>query len=153
VNNAANSRAPSSNAGRESTSPNGDRQSTSSNGDRERTASNGGSRLPTFIPPTDIVETKDALLLFLDMPGADPSSLDVTLNNRELTVAAEGRPTEIKGYTPVHSEYREGNYERRFVISEDVDDDHVEATFSDGTLRLRLPKAAPATKKIPVKAN
>jgi HSP20 family molecular chaperone IbpA len=115
--------------------------------------SNGSTQLPTFVPPTDIIETKDALLLALDMPGADPNSLDVTLANHELSVAAGSTPTTFKGYNLVHAEYGAGNYERRFIISEEIDADRVEAIFKDGVLRLKLPKAVPATKKIEVKAN
>jgi HSP20 family molecular chaperone IbpA len=52
-----------------------------------------------------------------------------------------------------HAEYRDGNYERSFVISEPVDTAKIEAVFKDGVLRLTLPKATPApATKIPVKA-
>ena len=113
------------------------------------------SRLPTFVPPTDIIETNDALLMYLDMPGADPETLDVTLENRELTVSAKSSPFEPDGYSMVHGEYRDGNYERYFLImSDQVDEDRVEAEFKDGVLTLTLPKSATSpAKKIPVKAD
>jgi HSP20 family protein len=119
-----------------------------------QTPGNGALDLPTFIPPTDIIETKDAVLMFLDMPGADPESLEVTLEKRQLSVSARATPSEPKGYTLVHAEYRDGNYERRVIISDQVDGDGVEAEFKDGVLRLTLPKSSPSpAKKIPVKAN
>jgi HSP20 family protein len=119
-----------------------------------QTPSNGALDLPTLIPPTDIIETKDAVLMFLDMPGADPETLDVTLEKRRLSVSARSTASEPKGYTLVHAEYRDGNYERRLIISDQVDGDRVEAEFKDGVLRLTLPKSAPSpAKKIPVKAN
>jgi HSP20 family protein len=121
--------------------------------DSSAAAGNDGMDLPTYIPPADIFETPDALLLFLDVPGADPNSLDVTLNNRELTVSASGKPPDVQGYKLVHAEFRPGNYQRRFIISEEVDGDHVDATFKNGTLNLRLPKSRQPVKKIPVKAN
>jgi HSP20 family molecular chaperone IbpA len=116
---------------------------------------NGSARLPTFVPRTDIIETKDALLMYLDMPGADPETLDVTLENRELTVTAKSVPFEPNGYALVHGEYRDGNYERYFLImSDQVDEDQVEAEFKDGVLTLTLPKSATSpAKKIPVKAD
>jgi HSP20 family molecular chaperone IbpA len=43
----------------------------------------------------------------------------------------------------VHAEYRDGNYERAFTLSDQVDDEHIEAVLKDGVLRLKLPKAAP----------
>jgi HSP20 family molecular chaperone IbpA len=93
--------------------------------------------------------------MYLDMPGADPDTLDVTLENRELTVSAKSVPFEPDGYALVHGEYQDGNYERYFLImSDQVDEDRVEAEFKDGILTLTLPKSptSPA-KKIPVKAD
>ena len=110
------------------------------------------SQAPTLIPPTDILETKDALIMMLDMPGAEPESLDVSLERQELRVSARCTPTAPEGYTLVHAEYREGNYERVFGISERIDDERIDAMFKDGVLRLTLPKASPPAKKIEVKA-
>ncbi|MEA2782886.1 MAG: hypothetical protein QOK29_4430, partial [Rhodospirillaceae bacterium] len=47
-----------------------------------------GEEAPTLLPPTDIYETKDAVVMLLDVPGADPDSLEVTLEKRELTISA-----------------------------------------------------------------
>jgi HSP20 family protein len=111
------------------------------------------SEAPTFMPATDIVETKDAVLMLLDVPGADPDSLNVALENQELRVTARVTSSPPPGYTPMHAEYRDGNYERAFTLSDRVDDERIEATFKDGVLRLTLPKAGPsAAKKIAVKA-
>jgi HSP20 family protein len=110
------------------------------------------SDTPTFVPPTDIFETKDAIVLLLDMPGTDPESLNVTLEKRRLMLSARSTPSTPQGYTPVHIEYRDGNYERAFMLSEDVDGDRIDAVFKDGVLRLNLPKATPSpAKKITVK--
>jgi HSP20 family molecular chaperone IbpA len=102
---------------------------------------------PRFIPPTDIVETGDALLMLLDMPGADSDTLDVTLDRRVLSIAAHTTSSAPEGYTPIFVEYREGNYERKFVVSEEIDGDHIEAELKDGVLRLRLPKVSPSPAK------
>ena len=111
------------------------------------------SEAPTFVPPTDIVETKDALIMMLDMPGADPDSLNVTLDKRMLTVSARSTPSARQGYALVHAYYRDGSYERMFTLSDQVDGDRIDAVFKDGVLRLTLPKATPSpAKKIAVKA-
>lgn len=110
------------------------------------------SQAPTLVPPTDIIETKDALIMMLDMPGADPESLDVALDRQELRVSARCTPTAPEGYTLIHAEYRDGNYERVFSVSERIDEDRIDAMFKDGVLRLTLPKASPPAKKIEVKA-
>ena len=122
-------------------------------------ASNGASaaakngEAPVFIPPTDIFETKDAVITLLDVPGADPDSLSVTLEKRGLTVSAQAKSQVPSGYAPVMLEYREGSYERAFVLPDPVDGDRIAALFKDGVLRLTLPKAGPSeAKKIPVKS-
>ena len=107
---------------------------------------------PTFIPPTDIFETKDNIVMLLDMPGADPESLNVTLERRELGVAARSTISPPQGYTAVHAEYRPGGYERSFNLPDEVDNERIDAVFKDGVLRLTLPKAQMPAKKITVKA-
>jgi HSP20 family molecular chaperone IbpA len=107
----------------------------------------------TLVPPTDIYETKDGVVMLLDMPGADPESLDVTLEKRELTISARSMISAPQGYTPVYLEYREGNYERAFTLSDQVDSERIDAMLKDGVLRLNLPKAPAAqARKIEVKS-
>jgi HSP20 family molecular chaperone IbpA len=112
----------------------------------------GVSDAPTILPPTDIIAAKDALIMLLDVPGADPETLDVALDRQELRVSARSTPSVPQGYTLVHAEYQEANYERVFTLSDRIDDERIEAVFKDGVLRLTLPKATPSAKKIQVKA-
>jgi HSP20 family protein len=109
--------------------------------------------LPTFIPPADVLEAKDSFMVILDMPGADPQSLDITLEKHVLAVSARSTPWRPEGYTLLAAEYQDGNYSRSFVLSDRVDESRIEAKFRDGVLRINLPKAAPApAKKIQVMA-
>jgi HSP20 family molecular chaperone IbpA len=125
------------------TAPNGPPASTE--------AANAG---PTFTPPADILEKGDTVVMLLDVPGADPASLDVTLDKHLLTIAARVAQAAPAGYAPAHIEFGNGTYERRFVFSEQMDGDRIDATLKDGVLRLSVPKAADtATKKISVKAE
>jgi HSP20 family protein len=109
---------------------------------------------PVFIPPTDIVEDTKGVRMLLDMPGADPESLDVTLDKRVLRISARSVSSAPEGYTLVHAEYRDGNYERSFMVSEPIETTKIEAVFRDGVLELTLPKMAPSpATKISVKAG
>jgi HSP20 family protein len=108
---------------------------------------------PIFTPPADILEKGEAAVMLLDLPGADPASLDVTLDKRILTISARITSPAPEGYAPVYIEFRDGIYERRFVFSEQMDGERIDATLKDGVLRLIIPKALDATaKKIIVKA-
>ena len=112
------------------------------------------STAPIFTPPADILEKGDTVVMLLDVPGADPASLDVTLDKRILTITARVTSDAPQGYAAAHIEFRDGTYERRFVFSEQMDGEHIDATLKDGVLRLTVPKAADtAAKKISVKAE
>lgn len=106
-----------------------------------------------YRPMTDIYETEDRIVLMADMPAVAPEDVDVTLERRVLTLRGQVRPHGRDGYRLIHAEYREGNFERVFTLSEDIDRERIKATHKDGVLTLELPKAASAkTKRIEVKA-
>jgi len=98
----------------------------------------------SFVPRVDIHETGDALWLWADLPGVDEKSLDVRLENGELSI--EGRVS-LEGYeslTPVYTEYNVGHYLRSFRLSDRIDIDRIEAKMTNGVLELQLPKLATA---------
>jgi HSP20 family protein len=120
-----------------------------SNGPAAETPASG----PIFIPPSDVVEKGDTVIMVLDLPGADPASLDVTLEKRVLIISAKLTSPAPQGYAPVHIEFQDGTYERRFIFSDQMDGEHINATLKDGVLRLTVPKAPDtAAKKIAVNA-
>lgn len=109
---------------------------TPSEGSVERT----GSR-PTISPRVDIIERADDFVILADMPGIDPSTLEIGLEKNVLTLEASGETSAGDSY-------------RAFRIGREVDRERIEATYERGVLRLTLPKAAPARSlKIAVKAK
>lgn len=106
----------------------------------------------TYAPPVDIVETENELLVFADMPGVKPEDIDIRFDNGELVIHGKVEPPEGRDY--LLQEYGLGDYYRTFMVYESVDADHIEATYKDGVLTVRLPKAAEARpKKIAVKTE
>ena len=106
-----------------------------------------------FLPPVDIFETRDELILLADMPGVPPDGLDVNLEGDELTVSATVRPEDYEGLKPLHVEYGVGGYYRRFKLGEAVDRERIQAQLKNGSLLLRLPKSARArVRRITVQA-
>jgi HSP20 family molecular chaperone IbpA len=104
-----------------------------------------------LVPPTDIYETADALVLALEMPGVGADSVYVSLDKRVLTITGQSAHHEPSDFALVHAEYRDGTYERAFTLSEAVDGARINASMKDGVLQLTLPKAQPAkAKTIPV---
>ncbi len=103
-----------------------------------------------FIPRVDIYETDNAVNVIADMPGIRADSVDITLEQGVLTIngyVEEERPAD---HTLAYAEYRVGDYTRRFSLSNQIDQDRIDATVKDGVLRLHLPKVKPTTKRISV---
>jgi len=113
-----------------------------------------GANRPIFVPPADIYETGDNIVVLCEMPGVGPDAVDITLERRVLTIRGHSGGHEPAGYQRVYNEYADGDYERVFTLSEDIDRDRIEAAHRDGVLNLVLPKAAPAkARKIQLKSD
>ncbi|RME61613.1 MAG: Hsp20/alpha crystallin family protein [Alphaproteobacteria bacterium] len=107
-----------------------------------------------YRPNTDIYETADHVVLVADMPGVSPQDVDVTLERQVLTIRGRLHAERPSGYRPIYAEYGEGDFERVFTLSQEIDRDRIEARHNNGTLVLKLPKAdAAKTKKIAIKTG
>lgn len=111
------------------------------------------SETRAITPPTDILETGEGYELTLDLPGVEPSSLDVTFENGVLTLRAKSRMQTPEGYALAHAEFELGDYHRAFQVSEHVDAEGIEASLRHGVLTVRLPKAKAEARKVTVKAS
>ena len=108
---------------------------------------------PLYAPRVDIVETADALEIVADMPGVTKDSVEVTLEQRVLSIRGRADVSVPEGFAPLHLEYQPGDYERSFTLSDAVDPAGIEARVRGGVLHLRLPKAGSAKRqRIEVKA-
>ena len=104
--------------------------------------------------PADIYETGDSIFVLAEMPGVAPGDVDITLERNLLTLRGRAPAAEHEGYRQVYAEYGEGDYERVFTLSEEVDRDRIKASHKNGLLVVELPKSAMArTKRIEVKAS
>jgi HSP20 family protein len=107
-----------------------------------------------YVPRADIYETRDDVVVIADIPGTDEKSVDITLEKNVLTINAYPANYQPEGYSLVYSEYGVGDFQRRFVISNEIDQQKIEASVNNGVLHLRLPKSGPAkARKISVRAN
>jgi HSP20 family molecular chaperone IbpA len=110
--------------------------------------------MPVFRPLTDIRDTGQGIELTLEMPGVGPGDVDIDLERRVLTVRGRGRVTAPEGFRQVYAEYREGDYERTFTLSDEIDEGAIQADMANGVLTLRLPRAEAAKpRRIEVKAG
>jgi HSP20 family protein len=94
-----------------------------------------------FTPQIDIFETADGLVLRADLPGVSLETLDLQVQNNRLTLF--GRVPNPVGPDArlTHQEYREGDFLRSFILSENVDHDRISAKLANGVLEVFLPHA------------
>lgn len=108
-----------------------------------------------FIPRTDIIEKADSIILIADMPGVDEQNVDITLEKGVLTMhGTVNAEAYHQDYRVAYAEYGIGDFRRSFTVTDEIDQDKIEATVKDGVLRLILPKAEKTKpKKITVKTG
>ena len=109
--------------------------------------------VPVYVPPVDIYESQDAIVILADMPGVAPEGVDVDLRENQLTFTGKVVLEESKERMLLQ-EYGVGDFYRQFTLSSRIDQGKIEASMKDGVLVLTLPKAEVAKpKKITVKTN
>jgi len=98
----------------------------------------------TFRPSVDIYEVENGLMLLADVPGSTPEGVTITLERRALTVHARVEDDGPAGYSLVYQEYEVGDFECQFTLAGEFDAEKIEASLTNGVLRLTIPKAAEA---------
>lgn len=98
----------------------------------------------SWLPRTDVAEDKDAYLLMLDVPGVDRDKLSIDFDKQVLTIRGERSRVEDDGIKWLRRERLAGNFQRSFRVHGDIDAEGITATFRNGTLTVRLPKAEKA---------
>jgi len=108
----------------------------------------------SFRPAADIYETTQGLVLRLELAGVAAADVSLSLTGHELVVRSRRRPPPPAGIQRfVHLEMAFGIFERSFTLPISIDPQGVEARYVDGVLEVHLPRKAPQTRKIPVKAS
>jgi HSP20 family protein len=93
------------------------------------------------VMPMDAYRRDDAVFVHFDLPGVDPSTIDVTAEQSTLTVEAERRWDRRDDDQIIAHERPEGRFARQLLLGDHLALDDVEATYEDGVLTLRIPVA------------
>ncbi|MFL5897026.1 MAG: Hsp20/alpha crystallin family protein [Solirubrobacterales bacterium] len=108
-------------------------------GRHQGTAASGASR--RWIPPMDLVETEDSLVLRADLPGMDREDISIEVKDGVLTVSGERRAQheeKREGYHRVERSF--GRFSRSLELPKGIDPASVGASFEKGVLEVRMPK-------------
>ncbi|GAB3019402.1 Hsp20/alpha crystallin family protein [Natronobiforma cellulositropha] len=92
----------------------------------------------------DLLESDEAYLLVLDVPGVSPDSLELTVENGRISIEAR-REKDLSGEYRYVAENRPLFVEADLPLPDDADDEEADATVTHGVLELRLPKRDSAT--------
>jgi HSP20 family protein len=111
----------------------------------------GESDLPTttgFVPPVDVYEDGQKIVLKLEVPGIKQDDLDIRIENNTLTVRGERKFEKEEKEENFHRiERRYGSFFRAFTLPTTVDTENVKANYDSGVLKLELDKRAEAKPK------
>lgn len=94
--------------------------------------------------PMDAFRQGDRFVVHFDLPGVDPSSIDLTVEKNVLTVKAERSRAASPGEEVVVSERPHGRFSRQIFLGETLAVAQLEATYNDGVLTLTIPVAEEA---------
>jgi HSP20 family protein len=92
-----------------------------------------------WAPAADVRREGDKWMLSMALPGISPDKVDITVVGRTLRVRGERAADDSGPGEPIISEIGYGSFERQFTLPEDIDAQHVNATYRHGMLELTLP--------------
>ncbi len=94
--------------------------------------------------PMDLYRDGDHYVLHVDLPGADPGTIDVNVEDRTLTIRAERTARTEHDVQWLAKERPVGTYARQLTVGRGLALDRISATYADGVLTLTVPVAEEA---------
>jgi HSP20 family protein len=110
----------------------------------------------SWLPAVNVEETPGELILTAELPGLRKEDVEIEIENNVLTIRGRKEETrEEKSERRYHVwERRTGSFQRSFSLPRSVAGDQVAASFENGVLSVRMPKAPEAKgRKIEIKSE
>jgi len=101
-----------------------------------------------FLPPVDIKETDDKVIVEAELPGMEPKDLEIKIEGDTLVLGGERknqREEKTKGFHRVERSF--GRFERQLELPSGADPEKVVATYKDGVLKIEIAKKEEAKRK------
>ena len=108
---------------------------------------------PLVEPRVDVWESDAGIRITLELPGADESTTDLTLERHRLTVSAAVKPRNLEGFELLHGEYDARGFQRMFALSDELDREQIDAVFQDGVLQITIPRIKDARRNIEIRRD
>lgn len=100
------------------------------------------------VPKVNIKETADAFMVEVAVPGLKKSDFKLDLDNQVLTISTESKEeNEHKEENYTRREFGYSAFKRTFTLPDSVNDEKINANYTDGILSVLLPKKEEAKQK------
>jgi HSP20 family protein len=111
--------------------------------DRLTNAVLGSATRPSALP-MDAYRDQSTFVVQLEIPGVDPGSIDLTVEQNVLTVHAERKPSFGQDSERIVGERTYGVFSRQLFLGDTLDADHLSADYEAGVLTIKIPVAEQA---------
>jgi HSP20 family protein len=101
-----------------------------------------------WLPAVDVAETKNEVVVNVEIPGMDPKEFDISLKEGTLTIKGEKKQERVEGEENYHLvERRYGAFSRSIPLPQEVESDKISTSYKEGILKVTLPKSGETKKK------
>jgi len=94
--------------------------------------------------PVDAFRSGDEFKVYLDLPGVDAGSIELTVEKDVLSVKATRTWTPAEGDQMQVTERAQGTFSRQLFLGESLDREHITAMYENGVLTVTIPVAEEA---------
>jgi HSP20 family protein len=91
--------------------------------------------------PMDAYRRGDAFVVHFDLPGVQPDTIDLTVEQNTLTVTAERSWSPVEGDEVVITERPQGTFSRQLMVGDSLDTERITARYDHGVLTITIPVA------------
>ncbi|MFH0952084.1 MAG: Hsp20/alpha crystallin family protein [Patescibacteria group bacterium] len=112
-------------------------------------------KMMAFTPAVDVYEDKDNVIVETPLAGIKPEDVDIEIEENVLMLSGKTeKKSEVDEKNFYRKEIRTGSFHRAVALPKAVDSDKAEAKFTNGILKITIPKKEEAKpRKITVKAT
>ena len=103
--------------------------------------------LDRSFPKVDILDCDNAIEVQATLPGVNKEDLEVSINNHSLTIRASIKEEKKEKGKYFRREITRGEFQRTVSLPENVDNEHVKASFKDGLLKVKIAKTEKSNRK------
>lgn len=91
--------------------------------------------------PMDAYRRGDVFMVHLDLPGVEPETIDLTVEQNTLVVTAERTWHPVEGDEVIISERPQGTFSRQLMLGDSLDTERITARYDQGVLTITIPVA------------